>query len=124
MAGDPICVRRTATVEEAELVAGWLEEHGVATTVIGQESLGVHAFGITDRDGVHVMVADERAAEQAAALLVEHDKQHPSRAGASAAGVKVTCEECGHVDTFPADQRGSVQQCSECGEYVDVPEAP
>ena len=122
MAGDPICVRRTATVEEAEMVAAWLEECGVAATVVGQESLGVHAFGVTDRDGVHVMVADKPTAERAAALLVEHDKRHPPR-DAAASVVEAKCEECGFVGSFTPDQRGSVQQCTECGEFVDVPEA-
>lgn len=123
MASDPICVRRTATVEEAELVAAWLEDGGVPATVIGQDSLGVHAFGVTDRDGVGIYVADEQAADQAKVLLAEHDKHHAHRADA-ASTIEVTCEDCGHVGAFPLDQSGSVQQCAECGGFVDVPEAP
>ncbi len=124
MVTDPVCVRQTATIEEAELVAAWLEDSGVSATVVGQESLGVHAFGVTDRDGVHVLVADEPTAERAAALLLELDKQHPHSDGAASPEIEVKCEECGYVGMFAPDQRGSVEQCTECGGYIDVPEEP
>lgn len=34
--------------------------------------------------------------------------------------VQVTCEECGKASSFPAAQRGTVQDCPHCGASVDV----
>jgi Zn finger protein HypA/HybF involved in hydrogenase expression len=34
--------------------------------------------------------------------------------------VFVRCDECGQTSRFTAKDRGSVQECPHCGEYVDV----
>jgi hypothetical protein len=34
--------------------------------------------------------------------------------------VEVVCEECGCRASFPAQERGTVQECPKCGAYVDV----
>lgn len=46
--------------------------------------------------------------------------------GAAPGGVpiEVLCEECGERTSFPAAQRGSVQECPHCGTFLDVGEEP
>ncbi len=38
------------------------------------------------------------------------------------AWIQMRCDGCGNKVTFPAVDLGSVQECPECGGYVDVPE--
>lgn len=119
MAINPTCVRRTQTLEEAELIAAWLDEEGIEATVVGRESLGVHAFGATDLEGVGVFVADSEAAERAQALLEEHDRARED--AERDALVTVPCDACGEPNTFTEDCCDTVQECAACGEYIDVP---
>jgi hypothetical protein len=120
---DPICIRRTASLEEAEILIAWLDERGVQAMVLDPDSTGVFAFGVTDTEGVEVYVADEETAEQAKALLAEHDKEREESAAevSEAPPIEVECEECGQINSFEPDQAGTVQECVECGAYIDVP---
>lgn len=36
--------------------------------------------------------------------------------------IQMQCEGCGKTVTFPAADLGTVQECPECGGYLDVPE--
>lgn len=36
--------------------------------------------------------------------------------------IQTECEGCGATLTFPSSELGTVQECSACGGYVDVPE--
>jgi hypothetical protein len=122
--GSPVLIRRTKTIEEAEILIAWLDEHGVKATVLDPDSTGVFAFGVTDPEGVEVYVADEETAEKAKVLLAEHDAERDRAAsaeGAAAAPIELKCEECGEVNTFESDLAGTVQECAECGAFVDVP---
>ena len=38
------------------------------------------------------------------------------------ARIQMQCEGCGKTVTFPATELGTVQECPECGGYLDVPE--
>jgi hypothetical protein len=119
----PICVRRTGTVEEADLIVAWLEDAGVHASVVGRDSFGVQAFGVTDEEGVGIYVNDPAAAERAKALLAEHDRRQAGRLAVAAAGgtTDVACEECGEVNSFEIHLRGTTQTCSCCGANLDVP---
>lgn len=123
MSSEPICIRRTATVEEADILVAWLAERGIPATVADRDNPGAFAFGVTDTEGIEVFVANEETARRAKELLAELDREHAAEHGAEGAEevVEVTCEECECSCSFSAAQRGSVQQCPECGAYVDVP---
>ena len=125
MAEEPVMIRRTNTVEEADIIVAWLEERGVKAVVPDRDNPGVLAFGVTDVEGIEIYVADAETAERARTLLAEHDRQRGAQSTRDAPedGVEVTCEECGQVNSFPRDAYGSVQECSECGAYLDMPGA-
>ncbi len=36
--------------------------------------------------------------------------------------IQLRCDNCGTTVSFPASDVGTVQECHECGEYLDVPE--
>ena len=121
MANGPVIIRRTRTVEEADIIVAWLDDNGVPATVLDHENPGVFAFGITDAEGIAIMVADEELAERAKALLEAHDRERAAAAAEPQSTVEVTCEECNEVRTFPSNLRGTVQECPECGTFLDVP---
>ena len=76
--------------------------------------------------GIHTpkVWVDQDDAERATAILQEQQQREEAlrQDSESTADVEVACEECGQTSTFPAAQRGSVQQCPDCGAYVDVEE--
>ncbi len=123
MSEEPICIRRAANEEEADLIVAWLEENGVEAAVPGRQSTGVLAFGVTDDEGIGIYVANEETARQAQRLLAEHDRQRATDAARDSGETEVetTCEECGKVASYPLEQAGLVQTCPACGAYVDVP---
>jgi hypothetical protein len=120
MSDELYCIRRTATVEEADIIIAWLSDRGIEARVVDRDNPGVLAFGLTDAEGIGICVADEKEAKKGAALLEEHDKEREAR-DAAVGEVEIECEECGTLLKFPASDRGTVQQCSECEAYVDIP---
>lgn len=125
MLEDPVCIRRTNTLEEAEILIAWLDERGVKATVLDPDSTGVFAFGVTDPEGVEIYVADEETAERAKTLLAEHDREREEAASTSDAPtlIEVKCDECEQLNSFSSDLAGTVQECPECGAFIDVPSA-
>ena len=124
MADNPVCIRRTSTVEEADIIVAWLAEQGVEAFIPDHENPGVLAFGLTDREGVEIFVPDQAKGDRAKALLEEHDQQHAGNPTASGhAAITVTCDECHEDSTFPAEQADTVQECAQCGAHLDVPKS-
>ena len=125
MSQEPVCIRHANTIEEAEVIVGWLEDHGIQAQIPDRDNPNVFAFGVTDVEGVEIFVADEETAERARTLLIEHDKEHDQAANQDAAAnaIEVTCSECSRVTSFQPDKAGSVQQCTGCNAYLDVPRA-
>ena len=117
---DPRCVFVASSFNQADVVAAWLQGHGIATEVMNRETMGGLVspvlMGVT---GVEVWVMDPAFAPEGIRLLGEHALelrvQKPD-----GPPVEVACEECGKTSTFPAEERGSVQNCPHCGAYLDV----
>ncbi|MFQ5590190.1 MAG: hypothetical protein ACE5HE_03410 [Phycisphaerae bacterium] len=122
MAGAPVLIRRTSTVEEADIIVAWLEERGIEAVVADRDNPGVLAFGVTDVEGIEVYARDAETAARAQTLLAEHDSERSdSPAPAESRDpIDVTCDECGAVCSFPADTSRLVEECPECGAYVDT----
>jgi hypothetical protein len=121
MGRDLPVVHTAGSVEEARVVAAWLEQQGVETfvkdtNVIGALGYATPAFAPR---GIEICVVDEAVAERARTLLAERART-PTPADANAPGIEARCEECGRTASFPASQRGTVQSCPYCGAYIDI----
>jgi predicted RNA-binding Zn-ribbon protein involved in translation (DUF1610 family) len=123
---DANCVYVANSPEEADVVAVWLEEQGFPARVMNASTLAglpsLYSPVETDAGGIEVWVLDEAKAPLAKQLLVEHSATLARQAIAAQQGqpVQVRCEACGQTAEFPAKDRGSVQECPHCGEYLDV----
>jgi hypothetical protein len=124
---DPIAIFTASSNVRAQALCHLLVQSGVEAHVIEDLSLvGLWVGGTIP--GIHSpkIWVDRADAERAAAILREYEQREAElRADSSSAGeterVQAACEECGRAVEFPASQRGSVQECPHCGEYVDVP---
>lgn len=124
---DPRCVFVANTMAAAVVTAAWLTEQGIAAEVMdlmtlgGLEGLTAWAPGISAR-GLEVWVLDPTKAPEARRLLAEHAAAQARRVEEAKEGsdLEVVCEECGQTSVSPAAQRGTVQDCPHCGEYLDV----
>ena len=119
---DMVTVYRAADIAEADIVAAFLESHGIVAHVKDRLSAGTLQTQIAVAPaGIEVCVAGGEAAEQATALMRDHYRKPETMAGAGGT-VEATCEDCGKTSTFPATSRGRVETCPHCRGYVDVPE--
>jgi hypothetical protein len=128
---DPRCVFVAESIAMADLVAGWLEGHDIRAEVMNRNTRGgfeglslVSPNGVSS-NGIEVWVLDPEQAQRAVELLAEKEMQKIARTAAKEASgepIDVVCEECGETATFPPAQRGTVQNCPHCGEYIDVGE--
>jgi hypothetical protein len=117
---DPRCVFVADTLGQAGVVAGWLQDHGIAVEVMNQLTMGGLASAqYTPATGIEVWIVDPAQAPEAVRLLGEHALELLARKQAGRP-LEVVCDECGEVSTFPAEQAGSVQHCPHCSAYLDV----
>ena len=73
MSEDMILVHRAATIEEADIVAAWLESRGIAAFVKDRNAIGAFGGGFFGfPSGVGVCVFGTEAADQAKQLLADH----------------------------------------------------
>jgi len=117
---EPICIRHAGTIEEARIIVAWLDDQGVAAHVVDPGNPGVFAFGVTDDEGIAICVGDEAAAKKARTLLAERNKQSAA-GGLGGSPIDVHCEECHEVNRISDAMAGTVQACTHCGAYLDVP---
>jgi hypothetical protein len=61
-------------------------------------------------------------AERAKQLLLELEARERKKREEAGTGppIEVVCEECGCRASFPAGKRGSVEECPQCGVYLDI----
>jgi hypothetical protein len=122
---DPVKIYAAESNVQAQMIRQLLQEAGVEAFA-GEDFSPAGLWwggtlpGVFDA-GVFVNRAD---ADHAAELIREHERLEAERENAEGADVEVTCEECGQKSSFPAAQRGSVQECPHCNAYVDVGEQP
>jgi hypothetical protein len=121
-----ICVYRTVSVEEADIIVAWLAEEKVNSCVKNRHAIGTGYLAMAAAPrGVEVCVFDPDQAERAKELLRKHAGESAVKKLHDAAGpdIEAKCEECGKASRFPFAQRGSVQTCPHCKQYLDVPQA-
>ncbi|MEQ8790570.1 MAG: DUF2007 domain-containing protein [Pirellulaceae bacterium] len=126
---DRRCVFVTDDLGVADVVVTLLGHEGVEAQVMDRGTLG-GLLGLTvwsktgvSANGVEVWVSEVDDAPRARQLVEAMDQQKAKRRQVSEqlGPVDAACEECGAVTNFPANQRGTVQDCPHCGEYLDVP---
>jgi hypothetical protein len=126
---DPRCVYIADSPTLAEIVVGWLDDQNIPAQVMNPATLG-GLLGLTpwsptgvSSTGIEVWVDDPAQAPLALQRLAEHEQFRTEKTAPadSDAKVEAVCEECGQENTFPAQQRGTTQECSHCGGYIDVP---
>jgi Putative prokaryotic signal transducing protein len=118
---DPVKVYAGTSNVEAQMIYRLLQSAGVEAFAGEDISpagiwMGGTIPGVFDA-GVYVSRAD---AEQAIALIRQHERLEAERGSAQGTEVETTCEECGKTAIYLAAQRGTVQNCPNCGAYLDV----
>jgi hypothetical protein len=124
---DPVSIYNAANYLKAPFVRDALIAGGAEAFVIEDVSqVGTWVGGLVPE--IHKpQVWVERADIERAQPVLDHFEERAARlqdssAADPAAGqtVEAVREECNGRSSFPASQRGSVQQCLHCGAYLDV----
>jgi hypothetical protein len=125
---DPRCVFVTDKPGEADVIVVWLGEQGIPAQVMNRATLG-GLLGLTpwsttgvSSSGLEVWVKDPEQASRAVELLGDHvlSRIMESADNSDRDPVEVVCEDCGQTTVFPGNQYGTVQNCPQCGGYLDV----
>jgi hypothetical protein len=113
---------------QAHLFVTALEEAGIKAEIQGTTVHPSSATGeglLTDTapwwDAPRILVLAEDA-DRAKQLLLELEARERKEAPEANPPIEAVCDKCGCRASFPATQRGSVQQCPQCGAYLDVGE--
>jgi hypothetical protein len=126
---DPRCVYVAQSIGEADVVANYLEQNNIRAEVMnrntrgGFEGLSLVSPNAVSVYGMEVWVLDPAQVQKAIQLLAEQEMLKITRKAAKEASgepIDVVCEDCGETTTFPPAERGTVQSCPHCGEYIDV----
>ena len=127
---DPVAVYNAATNLNAHLLKLRLVAAGVEAFVSEDFStVGLWLFGTLPEIHKPQVWVSKSDVERARPILVQHEDESAERhratgQSASDAGpaIEVVCDECQTKSIFPASQRGTIQDCPACGEYLDVGE--
>ena len=127
---DPVAIYDAASNLQAHLVCDGLIAAGVEAFVVEDVSqVGAWVGGLVP--GLHKpqVWVDRADVPRAEPLLVTFEERaarlrdQPAQGAAAEPPIEAVCEECDGRTSFPAAQRGSVQQCPHCGAFVDVGES-
>jgi hypothetical protein len=123
----PVCVYAAESNIEAEMICAYLEQNGIDAYPGRDDSLaGYWMFGTLPQIYKPKVWIDQSKLEAAQPLLIEYEREAirrratPQKAGTGT--IEVICEECGKSLFFDASKKGTVQDCSHCGAFVDVGE--
>lgn len=119
---DPVKIYSTNNNLEATMLADFLVENGV------------NAFAEMDDSGILALVGaafesehcgvwiDKSQTEEAQQLIRQFEEKKHRHLKTDEVGTVITvqCDACGKSISFPASSRGTIEECPECGEYLDV----
>ncbi len=124
---DPVAIFNAANNSEAHVVRLLLEQNGIEASVVEDVSpVGFFWFGLLPQIHNPQVWVDRDSVGRAKPILEEFEQGLDERRAAEVQAetqvgtLEVTCEKCGKTTTFPAALQGTVQDCSNCGEYLDV----
>jgi hypothetical protein len=128
---NPISAYNAENNAEAHLLCNYLEQNGIEAHATLDESLaGYWSFGILPEIHKPQVWIDKSNAAAAAVLLAQYEtdlaRRRTDRAAkeSNSSPIDAVCEDCGKSTTFPASKNGTVQDCSHCGAFMDVGDAP
>ena len=126
MSRSPLCVYTANNVEEADIVTAWLAEQDIEAMVPDRHAIGATTFGLPAfvPGGIEVCVTNADEVDLAQALLEKHAEAIQTHVPSDGAGqdIAVVCENCHETISFPHSEAGSVAECPNCREYIDVPD--
>ena len=120
---EPFKVYTAASNVEAHQIVDMLGANGVpALADEDQSGVSLWSFGRISQFHLPNVWIEKSAAPQAAELIrrFEEDKRHLATSGAPDAQILIACEECGQTSIFPERLKGSTQDCSHCGAFMDI----
>jgi hypothetical protein len=124
---NPFAVYNAEHNLEAQMLCNYLEQNGVEAYATLDESVaGLWSFGHMPEIHKPQIWIDKSNTEAAKALLAEYEERRSQRLaqertlGHEERGIAVICEDCGKTSNFAESKRGTVQDCSHCGAFVDV----
>ncbi len=123
---DPISAYNAETNHEAHFVRLVLEQGGVEAFVMEDLSpVGIWMFGLLPEIHKPQVWIERSDIERAKPLLVKYEQERSERPNPTTQEdtkpIEVVCEECGKPSLFTASNRSTIQDCPQCGAYVDVP---
>jgi hypothetical protein len=121
---DPVAVYNAATNMEAQFLCNLLCDAGVEAFLTEDISRAGTWFGglVPEIHKPQVWVERDDV-ERAVPVLEEYERRTAKRRSAdeeSGRPIPAVCEDCGEESRFPANQRGTTQECPHCGAYMDV----
>ncbi|HEX3602330.1 MAG TPA: hypothetical protein VHU84_19405 [Lacipirellulaceae bacterium] len=126
---NPVAVYNAENNAEAQMLCNFLEANGVEAYVTRDESVvGLWTFGTLPEIHKPQVWVDRASIDPTAPLLAEYERERARRRASQSPSeskgepIAVLCEDCGKTSSFAASQRGTVQDCSHCGSFVDVEE--
>ncbi len=128
---DSVAVYVAADNIQASILRDVLADAGIEAHVMDDVSMiGVWFGGLASQLHRPKVVVDRRDAEVAAEIVRNFDAEWQATGAVkkapttedNGAPITVVCDECGKSSSFPASDRGSVQNCPHCRSYVDVGE--
>ncbi len=124
---EPVAAYNAANNMEAHAVRDILIDSGVEAFVTEDVSVvGGWVGGLVPEIHKPQVWIERANAERAKPILDEYERRLIERRTASSEGataettIGVVCEKCNTRTCFPESQRGSVQDCPQCGAYLDV----
>ncbi len=127
---NPVAVYNAGTNLEAHVLKLRLADAGIEAFVSEDLStIGVWPVGTLP--GIHKpqIWVSKSDAERARPILATHESEAAERNRASeqtaldvGPPIEVVCDECQAKSVFPANLRGTIQDCPACGEYLDIGE--
>lgn len=122
---DPFAAYNAANNVEAQMLQNLLLSRGIEAHVT-EDNLSMAIASLGGMAGVHrpQVWIDRSESERAIPVIDEFEKKLGLRRDESEnvidVAVEMSCDSCGKQVTFPADQRGTVQECPHCAAYLDV----
>jgi len=118
---EPFKIYTADSNAEAIMIAEMLNSNGVPAFADQDQFWALGMLTQLHRSNVWV----EKSTTHKAVELIrrfEQRKWQRTHSGPGTSQIHVQCEECGRISFFPDSLRGTIQDCSHCGAYVDVGE--